>query len=306
MILFFVDLFDLVRVVVFLMYSCFCGVDIREVFLFQGLEGWVEFLLFVEYDDVEVVMWLVVVIDFVWCEQLMLLCEWIGVNVMVLVIDVVQVLELLLWFVGCCMVKVKVVEFGQMFVDDVVWVCVVCEVMGFEGWIWVDVNGLWNVDEVEYVVYVFGEYDFEYVEQLCVMVFELVDLCWWVKYMGIFVVVDESVWKFLDFFVVVCVGVVDFFVVKVQLLGGIMYVLQIVIVVGLLVVVLSVLDMVVGLLQGVVLVVVFLMLDYDCGFGMVLLFFDDVVDLCFVDGVILVGCLILDVDVFIWFVVFDE
>lgn len=83
-----------------------------------------------------------------------------------------------------------------------------------DGYIWVDVNIVWDVDVVVCVIIEFDVVveGLEYVEQFCVSVVELVQVRCKVN---VLVVVDELVCRVEDLFVVVCVGVVDFFIVKV-------------------------------------------------------------------------------------------
>lgn len=53
--------------VVFLIVR-FCGIKVWEGILFYGLEGWGEWLLFWDYDLVELVLWLCVGIEgVIWC-----------------------------------------------------------------------------------------------------------------------------------------------------------------------------------------------------------------------------------------------
>jgi O-succinylbenzoate synthase len=283
------DLIDSARVVSLPMHTRFRGVDTREALLFEGPEGWAEFSPFVEYADAEASTWLAAAIDFAWNAQPEPLRDRIPVNATVPAIDASKVAEVLARFPGCRTAKVKVAEPGQTLADDVARVRAVREVMGPEGRIRVDANGLWNVDEAEHAVHALNEFDLEYVEQPCATVDELAELRRRVKYMGIPVAADESVRKSSDPLAVARAKAADLLVVKAQPLGGVTHALQIVTAAGLPVVVSSALDTAIGLSQGAALAAALPRLDFDCGLGTASLFLDDVADLRPVDGSIPVG-----------------
>ena len=266
------------------MAARFRGVDTREALLFEGPEGWAEFSPFVEYEDAEAATWLAAAIDFAFRAQPAPLRERIPVNATVPAVDAARVPEVLARFAGCRTAKVKVAEPGQTLADDIARVRAVREVMGAEGRIRIDANGLWNVDEAEHAVHALAAFDLEYVEQPCASVDELADLRRRVKYMGIPVAADESVRKSSDPLAVARAKAADLLVIKAQPLGGVTHALQIVTAAGLPVVVSSALDTAVGLSQGAALAAALPSLDYDCGLGTSSLFLDDVADLRAVDG----------------------
>ena len=266
------------------MAARFRGVDTREALLFEGPEGWAEFSPFVEYEDAEAATWLAAAIDFAFRAQPAPLRERIPVNATVPAVDAARVPEVLARFAGCRTAKVKVAEPGQTLADDIARVRAVREVMGAEGRIRIDANGLWNVDEAEHAVHALNEFDLEYVEQPCASVDELADLRRRVKYMGIPVAADESVRKSSDPLAVARAKAADLLVIKAQPLGGVTHALQIVTAAGLPVVVSSALDTAVGLSPGAALAAALPSLDYDCGLGTSSLFLDDVAELRPVDG----------------------
>ncbi|MFJ4224203.1 o-succinylbenzoate synthase [Microbacterium sp. NPDC089695] len=280
------DLLDSARVVSLPMHTRFRGVDTREALLFEGPEGWAEFSPFVEYEDAEASTWLAAAIDFAWRPQPAPVRDGIRVNATVPAVDAARVPEVLARFAGCRTAKVKVAEPGQSLADDVARVRAVREIMGPEGRIRVDANGLWNVDEAEHAVHALAEFDLEYVEQPCAAVPELADLRRRVKYMGIPVAADESVRKSSDPLAVARAKAADLLVIKAQPLGGVTHALQIVTAAGLPVVVSSALDTAIGLSQGAALAAALPTLDYDCGLGTASLFLDDVADRRPVDGAI--------------------
>ncbi|WEK62236.1 MAG: o-succinylbenzoate synthase [Candidatus Microbacterium colombiense] len=283
------DLLDSARVVALPMHSRFRGVETREALLFEGPEGWAEFSPFTEYDDAEAATWLAAAIDFAWRVQPEPLRDRISVNATVPAIDAARVPDLLSRFAGCRTAKVKVAEAGQSLADDVARIRAVREVMGPEGRIRIDANGMWNVDEAERAIHALNEFDLEYVEQPCATVDELVELRQRIKYLGIPVAADESVRKSEDPLAVARAHAADLLVIKAQPLGGVTHALQIVTATGLPAVVSSALDTAIGLSQGAALAAALPRLDFDCGLGTASLFLDDVADLRPVDGSIPVG-----------------
>lgn len=278
------DLLSSARIVALPMHTRFRGVDTREALLFEGPQGWAEFSPFLEYEDAEAATWLAAAIDFAWRPQPAPLRERIGVNATIPAIEAARVAEVLARFAGCRTAKVKVAEPGQTLADDIDRVRAVRDVMGPEGRIRIDANGLWNVDEAEHAVHALNEFDLEYVEQPCATVPELAELRTRVKYMGIPVAADESIRKSSDPLAVAREKAADLLVIKAQPLGGITHALQIITAAGLPVVVSSALDTAVGLSQGAALAAALPTLDYDCGLGTASLFLDDVADLRPVDG----------------------
>jgi O-succinylbenzoate synthase len=266
------------------MHTRFRGVDSREALLFEGPQGWAEFSPFLEYADDEAATWLAGAIDFAWNPQPAPLRDRVPVNATVPAVAAERVADVLARFAGCRTAKVKVAEPGQTLADDVARVRAAREVMGPEGRIRVDANGLWNVDEAEHAVHALAEFDLEYVEQPCATVEELAELRRRVTYMGIPVAADESVRKSSDPLAVARAGAADLLVVKAQPLGGVTHALQIVTAAGLPAVVSSALDTAVGLSQGAALAAALPDLDFDCGLGTASLFLDDVADRRPVDG----------------------
>ncbi|MFJ4173303.1 o-succinylbenzoate synthase [Microbacterium sp. NPDC089696] len=280
------DLLDSARVVSLPMHMRFRGVDTREALLLEGPEGWAEFSPFLEYEDAEASTWLAAAIDFAWRPQPAPVRDVVRVNATVPAVDAARVPEVLSRFAGCRTAKVKVAEPGQSLVDDVARVRAVREVLGPEGRIRVDANGLWNVDEAEHAVHALAEFDLEYIEQPCATVPELAELRTRVKYMGIPVAADESVRKSSDPLAVARAKAADLLVIKAQPLGGVTHALQIVTAAGLPVVVSSALDTAIGLSQGAALAAALPTLEFDCGLGTASLFLDDVADRRPADGAI--------------------
>ncbi|WP_336646662.1 o-succinylbenzoate synthase [Microbacterium sp. USHLN186] len=272
------DLLDTARVLALPMNTRFRGVDVREVVLFEGPQGWAEFSPFVEYPDAEAATWLAAAVDFAWNEQPAPLRTRIPVNATVPAVAAEDVAAVLARFDGCRTAKVKVAERGQRLADDIARVRAVRERMGPEGRVRIDANAGWNVDEAEHAVHALAEFDLEYVEQPCATVDELAELRRRVKHRGIPIAADESIRKAEDPLAVARARAADLIVIKAQPLGGIRRALDIVARAGLPAVVSSALDSAVGLAQGAALAASLPALDFDCGLGTASLFADDVAD----------------------------
>ena len=293
------ELLGTARIVALPLITRFRGIDTREALLLRGPEGWTEFAPFAEYDDAESVAWLRAAIDFGWTPTPALLRESIPVNATVPAIDAELVADVLARFPGCRTAKVKVAAPGQTLADDVARVRAVRRVLGPEGRIRVDANGLWNLDEAEHALNALGEFDLEYVEQPCASIEELAEIRRRsADYLGIPVAADESVRRAEDPLLVATTGSADILVIKAAPLGGIHVALDLVAQAGLPVVVSSALDTSVGIAMGAYLAAAIPGLEFDCGLGTASLLAADVTHdpLLPVDGRIPVRRVVPDAD----------
>ncbi|WP_243064893.1 o-succinylbenzoate synthase [Humibacter sp. RRB41] len=270
------DLLAEAHVVALPMVTKFRGITVREAFLTRGPRGWTEFSPFVEYGDREASAWLAAALDFGWGDDPEPVRDSVRVNATVPSVAAGDVASVLARFPGCRTAKVKVAEPGQQLADDIARVAAVREVLGPEGRIRVDANGLWNVDEAEHAIHALAACDLEYVEQPCATVDELADVRRRVKYMGIPIAADESVRKAADPLAVARAGAADVLIVKAQPLGGIRSALEIISLAGLPIVVSSAIDTSVGLAMGAMLAASVPRLDFDCGLGTAALLAADV------------------------------
>jgi O-succinylbenzoate synthase len=262
------ELLGSARVVTLPLVTRFRGLDSREALLLEGPQGWTEFAPFVEYDDAEASTWLRAAIDFGWQATPPLLRERIQVNATVPAVAPEDVAGVLARFPGCRTAKVKVADPGQTLADDVARVRAVRSVLGPEGRIRIDANGLWNVDEAEHALNALDEFDLEYVEQPCASIEELAEIRRRsADYLGIPVAADESVRKAEDPLLVATTGSADILVIKAAPLGGIHAALALIELAGLPAVVSSALDTSVGISMGAHLAAAIPDLDFDCGLG---------------------------------------
>jgi O-succinylbenzoate synthase len=268
----------------------FRGIDTREALLFQGPAGWAEFSPFAEYDDQEASVWLRAALDFGWNDPPAPLRRTVRVNATVPAVEPAQVAGILARFPGCRTAKVKVADSGQTLAEDVARVRMVRSILGPEGRIRVDANGLWNVDEAEHALHALAEFDLEYVEQPCATVAELAEIRRRTAYLGVPIAADESVRRAEDPLAVARAGAADILVLKAAPLGGIRRALTIIGATGLPVVVSSALDTSVGLSMGAYLAAAIPDLELDCGLGTASLLAADVTasPLVPVDGAIAV------------------
>jgi O-succinylbenzoate synthase len=292
------DVLATARVVDLPLVTRFRGLTSREAVLIEGPAGWSEFSPFVEYDDEEAAAWLRAALEFGWQETPALVRDRVPVNATVPAIDAAEVPALLARFPGCRTAKVKVADPGQTLAEDVERVRAVRRVLGPEGRIRVDANGLWNVDEAEHAIHALAEFDLEYVEQPCASIEELAEIRGRTDYLDLPIAADESVRKEFDPLLVSRSGAADLLVVKVQPLGGIRAVLAIQSETGLPLIVSSALDTSVGISMGAFLAAALPELDYDCGLATASLLAADVTHspLLPVDGSIPVRRVVPDAD----------
>lgn len=266
----------------------FRGIDVREVLLLEGPQGWTEFSPFTEYDDREASSWLRAAIEFGWHETPPVLRDTVRVNATVPAVAPEAVAGILERFPGCRTAKVKVGGAGTTLQDDAARVQSVREHFGPEGRIRVDANASWNIDEAEHAIRVLSEFDLEYVEQPCATLDELAEVRARVKYLGVPIAADESVRKAADPLAVARAGAADLLIVKAQPLGGIRSVLALRNATQLPMVVSSALETSVGIAMGAYLAAAMPDLEYDCGLATVSLLAADVADqpLVPIDGAI--------------------
>ncbi|KFF60300.1 O-succinylbenzoate synthase [Cryobacterium sp. MLB-32] len=270
------ELLDTARVVALPVVARFRGIDSREALLVEGPQGWTEFSPFVEYDDAESVDWLRATIDFGWNEAPHPLRTSIPVNATIPAVGPDDVAAVLARFPGCRTAKVKVASPDQTLADDIARVGKVRELLGSEGRIRIDANGLWTVDEAEKAIHALNVFDLEYVEQPCATVAELADIRERTAYLGVPIAADESVRKTGDPLAVARAGAADILVIKAQPLGGIRAALSIIGQTGLPVVVSSALDTSIGISMGAHLAAAVPGLYFDCGLATASLLLGDV------------------------------
>jgi len=270
------ELLESAHVVALPVVARFRGIDTREAVLFEGPQGWTEFSPFVEYDDAEAVDWLRAAIDFGWHEAPHALRASIPVNATVPAVGPDEVAGVLARFPGCRTAKIKVASPDQTLEDDIARVRMVRSLLGAEGRIRIDANGLWTVDEAERAIHALNVFDLEYVEQPCATVAELAEIRERTAYLGVPIAADESVRKTGDPLAVARAGAADILVIKAQPLGGIRAALSIIGQTGLPVVVSSALDTSIGISMGAHLAAAVPGLYFDCGLGTASLLLGDV------------------------------
>ena len=192
----------------------FRGITVRDGVLLRGTAGWGEFSPFWGYDAAESAAWLRAAreaADVGWPAGLR---TQIPVNVTVPAVDAAAAHRIVLASGGCRTAKVKVADPGQTLADDVARVRMVRRVLGPEGRIRVDANGLWNVDEAEHAIHALNEFDLEYVEQPCATIEELAEIRRRTGYLDVGVAADESVRRAEDPLLVARTGSADILVIK--------------------------------------------------------------------------------------------
>lgn len=278
------ELASSMRVLALPMKTEFRGVKVREVALFKGDHGWVEFSPFLEYDDNECARWLASAIDAATKPRPTFVRSSIPVNGTIPATnDKKTIDELLATYAGVKSFKVKV---GENLSEDIVRLARIRSV-GRNVNIRIDVNGLWSVEQALTNLYAFYEEigPFEYVEQPCATLEELRELKGKIR-IPLKIAVDEIIRKAEDPFSLNLVGAADILMLKVQPLGGITRSLEIADHHQLPVVVSSALESAVGIQYGLELAAAVDSLSYDCGLATGALFTSDVARHRINDGVI--------------------
>ena len=260
----------------------FRGINLREVALFEGPQGWAEFSPFLEYSDAECAPWLACAIEAANEEKPKLYRSSIAINGTIPALnDKRQIEELVKSFPGVETFKVKVGENLQEDIVRLAWV----RSLRPKAKIRVDVNGLWNVETALRNLYSYYENigPLEYVEQPCATVAELRELKAKIR-IPLKIVGDEVLRKATDPFAIDLSDAVDYLMLKVQPLGGIKRAHALALHHKLPIIVSSALESAVGINYGSVLAASFEELSFDCGLGTGSLFSNNVAEIPIVDG----------------------
>jgi O-succinylbenzoate synthase len=281
------DLLATLRVIALPTRTNFRGINLREVALMQGPQGWGEFSPFLEYDDKECRPWLATAIEAATVARPTRYRDSIAVNGTIPELnDKKEIEDLMRSYKGVKTFKVKV---GRNLNEDVARVVRVFS-NAPKAAIRVDVNGLWSVDEALTHLYAYYEEigPLEYVEQPCATVEELRELKSKIK-IPLRIAADEVIRKSADPFAVDLTDAADLVMLKVQPLGGIQRSLEIAAHHGLPVVVSSALESAIGIEYGLDLAASISDLTHDCGLATGSLLASDVAAHQIVDGKITLG-----------------
>lgn len=286
------ELLDGAHVVAVPLRVPFRGVRVREALLLRGPAGWGEFAPFLEYADDEAARWLACAVEAAFTGWPAPVRDRVPVNATVPAVAAADVEAVLARFPGCTTAKVKVAEAGQALEHDVARVREVRRLLGPSGWVRVDANGGWSVEQARRALDALAPLGLEYAEQPCATVEELVAL----RETGcpVLVAADESVRKADDPLRVARLGAADVIVLKAAPLGGVAPALRIARGCGLPVVVSSALDTSVGIAAGLALAAALPELPYACGLATTGLMTADVASLPVVDGALPVGAVAPD------------
>ena len=281
------DLLKTLRVITLPTRTNFRGVNVREVALMQGPQGWGEFSPFLEYDDKESRPWLSSAIEAATIARPARYRDAIAVNGIIPELnDKKEIESLMRTFSGAKTFKVKV---GKNLIEDVVRVARVFS-NAPKAAIRIDVNGLWSVEEALTHLYAYYEEigPFQYVEQPCATVEELRELKRKIK-IPLRIAADEVIRKAPDPFAVDLTDAADVVMLKVQPLGGIQRSLDIAAHHRLPVVVSSALESAIGIEYGLDLAASISDLTFDCGLATGSLLASDVAAHKIIDGTITLG-----------------
>jgi O-succinylbenzoate synthase len=271
------------------MRTRFRGITRREGMLAHGPAGWTEFSPFLDYDARESAPWLAAALASAERPWPAPVRDRVPVNCTVPAVGPDQAAQVVRAS-GCRTAKVKVAERGQTLADDLARVEAVRDVLGPDGHVRVDANGLWDVDGAVAAIAALDRAagGLEYVEQ---PVMDVEDLARVRRRVDVPVAADESIRRADDPYRVRDLEAADVAVLKVQPLGGVESCLRIAEQIGLPVVVSSALETSVGLAAGLAMAAALPELPHACGLATTSLLTADVVaaPLVPVDGYLPVG-----------------
>ena len=281
------DLLETLRVIALPTRTNFRGVNVREVALMQGPQGWGEFSPFLEYDDSECRPWLASAIEAATVARPVRYRDAIAVNGIIPELNEKKENEALMRTISRA--KTFKVKVGKNLSEDVIRVARVFS-NAPKAAIRIDVNGLWSVEEALTHLYAYYEEigPFQYVEQPCATVEELRELKRKIK-IPLRIAADEAIRKAPDPFAVDLTDAADIVMLKVQPLGGIQRCLDIANHHGLPVVVSSALESAIGIEYGLDLAASISDLTFDCGLATGSLLASDVAAHEINDGKITLG-----------------
>jgi o-succinylbenzoate synthase len=257
------------------MTTRFRGITVREGMLLHGPAGWGEFCPFTEYDDVESAPWLAAALEAAeegWPEPVR---DRVPVNAIVPAVGPERAQEIVRAS-GCTTAKVKVADAPGSLPEDLERVAAVRDALGPAGFVRVDANARWDVDEAVAAIRALDAAagGLQYVEQPCPSVEELAAVR---RRVDVRIAADESIRRAEDPLRVAVAGAADVAVLKCTPLGGVRRALRVAEAAGLPVVVSSALETSVGLAAQLALAGALPALDLACGLGTASLLDGDVV-----------------------------
>jgi o-succinylbenzoate synthase len=257
------------------MTTRFRGITLREGMLVEGAAGWGEFCPFTEYRDTEALPWLAAALEAAdqgWPEPVR---ERVPVNAIVPAVGPQAAYDRVRTS-GCGTAKVKVADAPGSLDDDLERVRAVRDALGPDGFVRVDANARWSVDEAVRAITLLDRAagGLQYVEQPCVTIEELAAVR---RKVDVPIAADESIRRAEDPLRVAVAGAADVAILKCAPLGGVRRALAVAEACGLPCVVSSALETSVGLAAEVALAGALPRLDMACGLGTGSLLTGDVV-----------------------------
>ncbi len=270
------ELESTMRVVALPMRVKFRGINLRELAVFEGPQGFTEWSPFLEYEPEESAIWLKAAIEFGWSETPPLLRNSIAINATLPAVAVDEIAPTLARFGQFNTVKIKVAEPDQTIEQDLARIRAV-RALYPAARIRIDANGGFSVaDAIELAKQLAIEsIDLDYFEQPVRTIAELAELRIKLARIGTRVAADESVRKVSDPLAVAQAGAADLLVLKAQPLGGIRNAIDIIDRANLPVTVSSALESSIGISMGLHLAASHRLAEHDAGLGTLSLFEDD-------------------------------
>ena len=270
------ELESTMRVVALPMRVKFRGINVREIAIFEGPQGYTEWSPFLEYEAEETASWLKAAIEFGWAETPPLLRNSVAINATLPAVAVEDIEATLAPFGKFNTVKIKVAEAGRAIEQDLARIRAVHERYP-SARIRLDANGGFEIaDAIELAKQLaIDSIDLDYFEQPVKTIGELAELRIKLARIGTRVAADESVRKVSDPLAVAQAGAADVLVLKTQPLGGIRNAIDIIEQAQLPVTISSALESSIGISMGLHLAASHRLAEHDAGLGTLSLFEDD-------------------------------
>lgn len=243
----------------------FRRVDHREAVLIRGPEGWGEFSPFPDYPPQVTARWLAAALEAACSPLPEPVRQRIPINATIPVVAP-EVASALVKESGAKTAKVKVGDPGSSLDEDEERLDAVVDALGPAGRVRIDVNAGWSLEEATKALDRLSRFEFEYVEQPVATIPEMIELR---NRTGIRLAADELIRLSPDPVKAIEQGACDVVVIKVQPMGGVARVLDLVARVNLPVVVSSALETSVGMYSGLLAASLLHDLPFACGLGTV-------------------------------------
>lgn len=274
------SLLESARVVALPLRNRFRGLEVRELMLFEGPNGWTEWAAFPEYEDEEASLWLAAAIEWGFEELPKPIRSTVGVNAILPAVGISEIEKVLDRAGQFKTIKIKVAEVGQTLDQDMERIQRVKQLRP-DCQIRLDANGGYTIQSSIELLQKLADMSIElqYFEQPVASIAELAELRLTLSKLGLrtLIAADESVRRSTDPLAVEIAAAADVLVLKSAPLGGIKSALAVAAASNLKIAASSALQSSVGLAAELHFAASLPKLEFDSGLGTSILFAGDLV-----------------------------